>query len=209
MRSGGLRRDETRGRAAQGLTSGDLPVADAAASRRVADRAVSDLEALDGHLEARGRELEQPRAHLGSSLTQSGPAVGHRTAARGHPFVEAVIGVGGLHADPFEGDVELFGGDARERADDALAELDLAGEHRDRPVRIDTHPRVEIGVRGERRREWVHESSRAARRTALMIRQCEPQRHRCGSSASRISVSVGFGVRSSSATAPTIIPGMQ
>ena len=45
------------------------------------------------------------------------------------------------------------------------------------------------GMGGERRGQLAHRArSRAARRTALMIRQCEPQRHRCGSSAARISV---------------------
>ena len=50
------------------------------------------------------------------------------------------------HAHALERQVELFGRDLRKRGDDALAELDLAGEHRARAVRVDADPGVEHAV---------------------------------------------------------------
>ena len=173
------------------------------------DRAVVHLELADRDAEPLRRALEHERAHLGRRLAQRAPAAHHREAPGGDALVERVVGVGGPHAHAGKGDVELVGGDACERADEALAELRLAGEDGHRVGFVDAHPRVEIGIRGERRGKPAHERAAAARRTARITRQCDPQRQRCGSSAARISSSLGSGLRSSSATAPMIIPAVQ
>ncbi len=52
--------------------------------------------------------------------------------------------------DARERHIELLGRDLRERGHDALAELDLAGEHGDRAVGVDADPGIEhaVGLRG-------------------------------------------------------------
>ncbi len=55
-------------------------------------------------------------------------------------------GVAGDHRDARERQVELFGRDLRERGQDALAELDLAGEDGGGAVGIDAEPGVEHAI---------------------------------------------------------------
>src|SRR5581483_10684259 len=117
-----------------------------------------------------------------------------------------------LHADALEADVELVGGDLRQRSDDPLADLDLAGAHLDEPARIEAQParkpRVGLEVDGKLRR-GLHDASLAARSTARTMRLWAPQRHRLRSSAARTSGSLGSGLRRSSAAAEMRMPDVQ
>ena len=55
-------------------------------------------------------------------------------------------GVAGDHLDAVERQVELLGRDLGERGQDALAELDLAGEDGRGAVGVDADPAVELAV---------------------------------------------------------------
>ena len=91
-------------------------------------------------------ELEQDLARLGAGEAQRRAALLDRLAARGLPSFGVRAGVAGDHVDARERHVELFGRDLRERGEDALPELDLAGEHRDRAVGVDAEPGIEHAV---------------------------------------------------------------
>jgi len=67
----------------------------------------------------------------------------HRLAARRVAFVRRACGIGSDERDARRLDDELLGRDLDQRRLDPLAELRLAGEHRDRAVRIDANPRIE------------------------------------------------------------------
>src|SRR5262249_6777580 len=134
-----------------GLT-GKMSVADLAAVRRRYD-AVADLERIGGDPEALGRKLEQHGAHLGAGEAQRRAAVLDRLAARGLPFVWRAAGISRNHGHMRERHVELLGGDLGERRDDALAELDLAGEDSDPAVGADAQPGIEHPVGFEAARQ--------------------------------------------------------
>src|SRR6516162_8788897 len=54
--------------------------------------------------------------------------------------------IAGDHLDPGERQIELLGGDLRQRRRDPLAELDLAGKDDRGPVGIDAQPSIEHAV---------------------------------------------------------------
>src|SRR5262249_2670051 len=141
------------------------------------------------------------------------------------------------HLDALVGDVELVGCNLRERGEDALAELALAGEDRHGAVGVDADPAIEhaIGLKtaGQARRllrdhagrpeteaddnraggleklSALHAISFAARCTARTMRLCVPQRQKLADNAFLICASVGFGFLSSKALAVTIMPLVQ
>src|SRR5262249_54955808 len=114
------------------------------------------------------------------------------------PLVLAERRVAHQHEDAREADVELLGDHLRERRLHAGAELHLAAEHRDLPVRADGEPGVELlelrilRLRESdfRKAERYDERARAlqefpavevhaaAFRTARNMRMWVPQRHR-------------------------------
>ena len=200
-----FRRHAAGGAYVEPLPAEQLPVARRSPAR--GDRPVLDAQLARVDAELGRREPEQVRARFRGRLPQRRAALLGRGAAGGEAFVEPVRGVGGLDAHALERDVELFRTDPREHRAQPLSVLRLAAEDGDRLRRIDAHPGIEQRMLLEARRERAHAA--AARRTAFTIRGCEPQRQRCGASAARISSSEGCGVRSSSAFAPTMIPGMQ
>src|SRR6516225_12275924 len=61
--------------------------------------------------------------------------------------------IAGDHLDLGERQIELLGGDLRERRRDTLAELDFAGKDYRRPVGIDAQPGVEHAVVGQASRQ--------------------------------------------------------
>ena len=62
------------------------------------------------------------------------------------PSFGRAAGVAGDHVDARERQIELLGGDLRERGQDALPELDLAGEHGGVAVGVDAQPGIEHAV---------------------------------------------------------------
>src|SRR5882762_2608171 len=81
-----------------------------------------------------------------AAAAQRGAAVLDRLAAGGLAFVRSERGVAVDDIDALQIDVELVGGDLRERRADALPQLDLAGEDRDRAVGVDAQPGIEHAV---------------------------------------------------------------
>jgi hypothetical protein len=121
-------------------------------------------------------------------------------------------GAGGHHADARRVDVELVRDDLRQRREDALADLDLAGVHFTMPSgRKRSHwPRRGLRARlGGRAGALIALHLAAARRTARTMRLCEPQRHSCGSRAARTAASSGDGSDASSAAARISMPETQ
>ena len=91
------------------------------------------------------------------------------------------------HADAASVDVELVGGDLRQRGQDALADLDLAGGDLDAAVRRETRSHLRqprVGAQapghgpGHRLGAALSGDAFAARSTARTMRLCAPQRHR-------------------------------
>ena len=112
----------------------------------VADRAVVDAEGGGAHPQFGGGGLEQHVAHLGAGVAQRCAAVLDRLTAGRHAFVGREGGVAGNHFDALQVDVKFVGDDLCQRRGDALAQLDLAGEHGDRAIGVDRQPAVEHAV---------------------------------------------------------------
>ncbi len=123
----------------------EFAVGDLAAVRR-RDHAVGDRELIARHTEALGGEIEQDRPHLRARHAQRGAAVLDRLAAGGLAFVRRLAGIAGDHLDACEREVEFLGRDLRQRGQDALPELDLAGEDRGAAVRADADPAIKPAV---------------------------------------------------------------
>ena len=122
--------------------------------------------------------------------------------------------------------VELVGDDLRQRGEDALTDLDLAGRDLDDAIEREPEPlrQARVGAqvageqdralgrgRGGRVRGGAHAGcpAFAARSTARTMRLWAPQRQRFRSSAARTSASLGSGLRRSSAAALIRMPEMQ
>ena len=99
------------------------------------------------------------RAGLGRRLPQRRAALLEREAPGRGSLVETVRRVGRLDPDALDRHVQLVGTDPCERRTQALSELDLAGEQRDRVRRVDAHPEVELGVAREASRQPGHAAS--------------------------------------------------
>ena len=141
----GLRRHLGGGFALEVDLRGEFAVGHLAAVGR-ADHAVRDLQRVGRDAELLGGEIDQDRAHLGAGEPQRQPAVLDRLAAGGQALVGRLAGVAGDHREPRERQVELLRRDLRERGQDALAEFDLAGEHRRGAVGVDAEPGIEPAV---------------------------------------------------------------
>ena len=148
------------------------------------DRSVVHGELPGGDGEPLGGEVQQVGARLRGSLPNRRAREHHRHAPRRDQLLRPRGGVGRLDADALQRELELLRRDARDRRLQALPELDLAGPDGDGVLRIDPDPRVELLVlgAGKHGRHPV-----AACLTARSTRGCDPHRHRCGASASRIS----------------------
>src|SRR5262249_62319127 len=80
---------------------------------------------------------------FGGGHAQRRPAVLDRLATGGLSLVWGLAGVAGDHLDAGQRQIELLGGDLRERGEDALPPLDPAGEDGRRAVGIDAGATVE------------------------------------------------------------------
>ena len=152
-------------------------------------------------------------AGLGADLAQRAAGVLHRHAARRHAFVGSLPGAGTLDADALHRDVEFFGSDLRQRGANALSQIDFPGTHRHLTIGMHAQPLRQAAVRlqaaRQRHRIQTHAPVPAARNTARTIRLWAPQRHRCGSSASRTCASCGCGHLASKAAALIRMPDRQ
>ena len=117
------------------------------------DRTVRDLQRARLNTELLRREIDQDRAHLSASKPQRETGVLDRLAARRHAFVRRLAGVARDHLELGDRQIEFFGGDLRERGQDALPEFDLAGEHGRCVVWIDAEPRIQEAVAVEAARQ--------------------------------------------------------
>ena len=131
-------------------------------------------------------------------------------AARRDPFVRRHTGLTRLHDDIGRIHLQFLRRDDGDRGGDALADIDLAGAHMNPAVSIDADPIVDIGVGRE---AWIGSHRSAPPPVSCLrarrMRGCDPQRHRCGTSASRISASSGLGDFRISAVAAMTRPGVQ
>jgi hypothetical protein len=101
---------------------------------------------LRAHPEPLGRKIEEDRAHLGAGQAQRRAAVLHRLAACSLALVRCLGRIAGDQPDAGERQVELLGRDLLERGEDALAELDLAGEDGSGAIGVDADPAVEPAI---------------------------------------------------------------
>ena len=110
-----------------------------------------------------------------------------------------MLGVGALNADTREIDVQLLGGDLRDRGQNALADLDMG----------DFEYHLTVGVEANEGVDAHGAISWAARCMARIMRLWVPQRQICTSRARQISSRVGSGLSSSKALAAMINPALQ
>ena len=123
----------------------EIAVTDLASVRR-RDRAVGNRQLVRRHAEPLGGEIDQDRAHFGGGHAQRRAAVLDRLATGGLSLVRRLTGIAGDHLDAGQRQIELFGCDLRERGEDALPQLDLAGEDGRGAVGIDADPTVEPAI---------------------------------------------------------------
>ena len=105
--------------------------------------------------EPRGRQLDQDGAHFRRRQPQRGAGILDRLRAGGHALVRRAAGIAGNHGHARQRQVEFLRGDLRQRRQDPLPQLDLAGEHGRGAVGIDADPGVErpvvVQAAGQRR----------------------------------------------------------
>ena len=94
------------------------------------DRAVADIERGRRDAEPIGCGGKEDLPDLGAGLADGASGLLDRKASRGHAFVRACRGRGADHLHAADIDIEFVGGDLRQRRDDALSDLDLAGRQR-------------------------------------------------------------------------------
>ncbi|MEA3026722.1 MAG: hypothetical protein QOF91_2007 [Alphaproteobacteria bacterium] len=158
-----------------------------------------------------GDAIEKQRAHLGANEANGGAADRDGIAAGGEALGRAHVGLAGDEIDLFRPHVEFFGGDLRERGQDALADLDLAAADVDASRLRERDPLRQDRIVDQALRQRVgdHGATPAAFCTARMTRLWMPQRQRCGSSAAMMSARLGFGFAASSAAPEIKMPGRQ
>ena len=149
-----------------------------------AKSAIADCQLVGLALQPRGDVLHEQLAHLGTGETQRSAAHRDRVAAGGEALRRALACVAGDDAHALRRDVELLGGDLRQRREDTLADLHLAGGDADTPAGLEADPAIEARIVGEALRQSVVAHGfapaiiRPARCTARMMRLCTPQRQR-------------------------------
>ena len=137
--------------------------------------AVAHVELLDRRLQCRGCLLEQPCARGGRRLAQWHRMDLDRCAGDGRALVGGARGVAEHHVHAGERDIELLGGDLRQRRADAGAEVDVAVQCGDAAVvphgnedlrafgRIARHEGRLAGCGWQRRRRIAHDEQHARR----------------------------------------------
>ena len=204
------------------------------------DRAVPHLQLFRADAKPTRRRRDKDAARLGAGRANGAAALLDRLAAERVLLIGSPRRVGGDHADLVESDVEFLRRDLRQRGQDPLPELGLAGEDRHRLIRLQADPSFKPAIvaqaerhicrrlakhrRGWQRKRRKHHAQRlrdmpagkphdahrtgsmATFRTALTTRLWMPHRQSWSASASLISSSLGFGLRSSKALAAMIMP---
>ena len=87
-----------------------------------------------------GRQFKKNPTCLRCGLADGGAAFFHGITAGGVPLVGRGAGFCGPDRDPSRIDVKLFSGNHGKGRFQLLAQLDLAGEHRDTPISVDLQP---------------------------------------------------------------------
>ena len=184
------------------------------------EAAVVDGQSSNGAREAIRDIAKKERPHLGADQANGAARYGNRIAARGESLPRAGRRLARDDPQPRRGDIQLFSGDLRQRGEDALADLDLAGRkpHAARFLEADPCAEqriVQQTVRQAAARTRVRRGHGSApicapaRAIARMIRLCAPQRQRWRSRAAAISLLLGRGLRASSAAAEIKMPERQ
>ena len=140
-----LRRDLRGGLTLEIERLNQFAIADLAAVGR-GDRAVRNGQLICRCAEPLRCEIDQDRAHFGGSHAQCRAAVFDREAARCMALVRRLARVARDHLDPGQRQIEFFGHDLRERGEDALPQLHLAGENGRAAIGIDADPSVEPAI---------------------------------------------------------------
>ena len=91
------------------------------------EAAVVDGQSSNGAREAIRDIAKKERPYLGADQANGAARYGNRIAARGESLPRAGRGLARDDPQPGRGDIQLFSGDLRQRGEDALADLDLAG----------------------------------------------------------------------------------
>jgi len=159
---------------------------------------------------------KKERPHLGADQANGAARYGNRIAARGESLPRTGRRLARNDPQPGRGDIQLFSGDLRQRGEDALADLDLAGRKPHAARFLEADPGAEQRIVQQALRQILgrrgHGSApieAPARATARMIRLCTPQRQRWRSSAAAISLRLGRGLRASNAAAEIRMPERQ
>ncbi len=159
------------------------------------------------------RDLPQEeRPYLRADQANCAARYGDRIAARGEAFRRARRRLSRDDAQPLGRDVELLGRDLRQRGEDALTDLDLAGGKPHAARLLEADPGREQGIVDQALGQRGHGRGpimAPARATARMMRLCAPQRQRCRSRAAAISLRLGRGLRASRAAADINMPERQ
>src|SRR5262249_34404807 len=92
------------------------------------------------------RRADQQRARLCRGIANRSAAILHGMTARGVTLVRGECCVGRDEVNGLGRDREFLGGDLSEGRLDALPELALAGEDRDRAALVDANPRIELRI---------------------------------------------------------------
>jgi hypothetical protein len=133
----------------QDLPMRQVPIAHLADAVVTADHAVVHRQLVNRNIEASRRFAQQQPTCFRAGMAQRASAVIRRAARGSVAFIGRGERIDRRHANARELDVELLGGNLRERRDDALSDLDLACEDRYRTVGLETHPLVEAPIRLE------------------------------------------------------------
>ena len=111
-----------------------------------ADAAVCHLQVAGGHTQLGSRSGQQQATRLSASKAQRRAAVLHRQAACCHALIGGERGVARDDLQALEIDIQLIGNDLRQRRQNALAQLHLAGEHGHRAIGVDAQPAIQAAV---------------------------------------------------------------
>src|SRR4029077_18656960 len=122
---------------------------------RRGDRTVRSLQIVRADTETARRRREQSPARLCACCADRAPALLDRLTAECVLLVRSSRGVGGDHADLLEPDVELLRRDLSKGGEDPLTKLGLAGEDRDRLVRLQADPPLQSAMAAQAERQGI------------------------------------------------------
>ena len=139
-------RDTRRCIAIQRNLAGQLPIARPHIAG-AGDGTVFDAERVDGGSQSIRCRREKNMPDLRAGVPQCAAGLLDRQAPRGDALIGARRRRGANHPHAGHVDIEFVGGDLRQRGDDALSDLDLAGRDRHLSVRRKLQPRRQSWIR--------------------------------------------------------------